>query len=850
MKQISFFRSRTSSIRSRVLAIALIPSAALLVVGVALAGYLVYDANQTRDFAAKIQDASGPALNYFTAVQEERRLTLQQVAGGPSDRAAVVEQRAKMDAAAEQVLESVGKLAGDAPENVRQSIGTQARLISGLPEFREQVDGGQVPLIEAYAYYNRMLDEFASGLNGIAQTAPDAEIAYLKVTALPLFTAADGMQRGDALAAAAVAGDGLSEQEFRTYIGQIGAYHTLLEGSAARMLPEVRARYDELITGSAWNRLITVENAFLRGNQTELPLPEDQWRAAAREVGDTLMSFYFQQSGAGTDLAIERGEDTLLTSLIAGAAALLLAIGVFLTALRLSNRLVRRLARLREETLEVADAQLPELVRRVRDGEAVDLDSEVFFLDHGEDEIGQVADAFNKAQQTALAAAVDEAKTREGTRAVFLNIAHRNQVIVHRQLKVLDQAERKQEDPEQLDTLFKLDHLSTRARRNAENLIILGGQQPGRQWRNPVVLAELVRGASAETEDYTRVSVAKLPAIAVNGPVVGDLVHLLAELIDNATSFSPPESRVEIRGNIVGRGVVIEVEDQGLGIEPEQCEQFNEMLADPPDFGIMALSEEPRLGLFVVARLAGRHGISVTLRESAYGGTRAIVLVRSELLSQVSEPEEVEPDADAVPTQQTTRRRRRPEPVPEEAAQPAPVKSQPESQPPSEPGKPPPLPVRPTRHRGPAPVQQPAQAPAHPVPVSAPVSVSAPAGAEAEEGQNGRGADAPTRTDLFRSQPPPEPRSRTEGWSRHEARPQQAAQAPRPVSPGRPPLPQRRRQQNLVPQLMDGAAATEAEQTRDDSPEQARNRLAAFQQGTRRAREQEPGSNDTSGDRT
>ncbi|SFB64531.1 Signal transduction histidine kinase [Amycolatopsis marina] len=848
MKQISFIRSRTSSIRSRVLAIALIPSAALLVVGVALAGYLVYDANQTRDFAAKIQDASGPALQYFTALQEERRLTLQQVAGGPNDRAALVEQRGKMDVAAKQVLDSVGNLAGDAPESVRQSIGTQAQLIGGLPKFREQVDAGQVPLTEAYAYYSRMLDEFASGLNGIAQTAPDAEIAYLKVTALPLFTSADGMQRGDALAAAAVAGEGLSEQEFRTYIGQVGAYHTLLEGSAARMLPEVRARYDQLITGEAWNRLVTVENAFLRGNQTELPVPEDQWRAAAREVGDTLMSLYFQQSGAGTDLAIERGEDTLLTSLIAGAAALLLAIGVFLTALRLSNRLVRRLARLREETLDVADQQLPELVRRVRDGEAVDLDSEVYFLDHGEDEIGQVADAFNKAQQTALAAAVDEAKTREGTRAVFLNIAHRNQVIVHRQLKVLDQAERKQEDPEQLDTLFKLDHLSTRARRNAENLIILGGQQPGRQWRNPVVLAELVRGASAETEDYTRVSVAKLPAIAVNGPVVGDLVHLLAELIDNATSFSPPESRVEIRGNVVGRGVVIEVEDQGLGIEPDQCEQFNAMLADPPDFGIMALSTEPRLGLFVVARLAGRHGISVTLRESAYGGTRAIVLVRSELLSQVPEPEEDEPDADAVPAQQTTRRRGRPEPVPDEVPQAAPARSQTqapaqqESETPQDPATPPPLPVRPTRHRGPAQAPPPAPPPGQP----AQVPVSTPAGADAR--QNGRFADAPTRTDLFRPQHP-DARPRSEGWPRHEARPAQPTQPPRPVSPGRPPLPQRRRQQNLVPQLMDNGKETEAEQTRDDSPEQARNRLAAFQQGTRRAREQEPGSNDTSGDR-
>jgi signal transduction histidine kinase len=144
--------------------------------------------------------------------------------------------------------------------------------------------------------------------------------------------------------------------------------------------------------------------------------------------------------------------------------------------------------------------------------------------------------------------------------------------------------------------------------------------------------------------------------------VVGDLVHLLAELIDNATSFSPPESRVEIRGNVVGRGVVIEVEDQGLGIESEQAEQLNALLHDPPDFGIMALSAEPRIGLFVVARLAARHGISVTLRESAYGGTRAIVLVRSELLGSLPESEDESPPAEAAAARSARRPRHRTEP--------------------------------------------------------------------------------------------------------------------------------------------------------------------------------------------
>ncbi|WP_158888230.1 sensor histidine kinase [Amycolatopsis anabasis] len=768
------------------LAIALIPSVALLAVGVALAGYLIYDAVQVRDFATKIRGAAAPAIQFFTAAQEERRLTLQELAANGRDRVALVEQRAKTDAAAAQIAATLAGLADEAPENVQRNITTVRGLLAKLPQFRQQVDAGQPALQEAYGFYNQIIDQFVEGVNGLAQGAPDAENAYLRVTAVPLFTSADGMQRGDALAAAGVAGGGLTEAEFRTYLEQIGAYHAQLEGSVTLMTPEVKARYDKLIASDAWKRLEIVENAFLRGNQTALPIPAGDWRTAAREVGDTLMSLYIQQSGHATELAIDQGERTLITSIIAGAAAILVAIGVFVVALRLSNRLIGRLARLREETLHLSDSRLPELVRRVRKGEPVDLDGEAALLDHGTDEIGQVADAFNKAQQTAIAAAVEEAKTREGTKTVFLNIAHRSQVIVHRQLKVLDQAERKQEDPDQLDTLFKLDHLSTRARRNAENLIILGGGQPGRQWRNPVNLAELVRGASAETEDFTRVGVAKLPEIAVNGPVVGDLVHLLAELIDNATSFSPPESRVEIRGNVVGRGVVIEVEDQGLGIEPERCEELNAMLADPPDFGIMALSEEPRLGLFVVARLAARHGISVTLRESAYGGTRAIVLVRSELLSPVSEPEEEPPAENPVPVQQARLPRRKPETKPE-----------------------PPAP------RQPAAEQQSA-------------------------------IDAPTRQDLFR--PANQLRPQHEVRPQHEARPPAPQQPRRPEAPGRPPLPQRRRQQNLVPQLREDGPVTTPDPVREDSPEQARSRLAAFQQGTRRAREQGP--NDTSGERT
>ncbi|HWM02439.1 MAG TPA: ATP-binding protein, partial [Actinophytocola sp.] len=372
-------------------------------------------------------------------------------------------------------------------------------------------------------------------------------------------------------------------------------------------------------------------------------------------------------------------------------------------------------------------------------------------------------------------------------------------VIVHRQLKVLDEAERSQEDPEQLEMLFQLDHLSTRPRRNAENLIILGGGQPGRRWRNPVSLTELARGAAAETEQFARVKIAKLPPLAVNGPAVGDMVHLLAELIDNATSFSPPESRIEVRGNVVGRGVVLEIEDQGLGIEADRIEELNSMLANPPDFGIMALSAEPRLGLFVVARLAARHGIAVSLRESAYGGTRAIVLLRAELLGEV-------PDATDHPTDRPGETSAPSMPAIPSVRLPVPVTDLP------------PLPVVTARpgedlFRPQRPVDEPAETNGN--------------------GKHTNGHGQHSRPDL----PRPTPRPRPE--------PPFAQESVGQLTPDRPPLPRRRRQQNLAPQLRDDPATSwlDEQDVREDSPDVARSRLAAFQRGSRQGREEPADSN-------
>jgi hypothetical protein len=194
---------------------------------------------------------------------------------------------------------------------------------------------------------------------------------------------------------------------------------------------------------------------------------------------------------------------------------------------------------------------------------------------------------------------------------------------------MLDAMERRETNSEELEDLFKVDHLATRMRRNAENLIVLSGAVPGRGWRNAVPMVDVVRGAVGEVEDYTRVTVLPIGSSALEGRAVGDVIHLLAELIENAVSFSPPYTVVHISGHPVANGFAIEVEDRGLGMSEADLETANEQLRKPPEFN---LTSTARLGLYVVGRLAERHGIKVRLRESPYGGTTAIVLLPQNLV--------------------------------------------------------------------------------------------------------------------------------------------------------------------------------------------------------------------------
>ena len=245
-------------------------------------------------------------------------------------------------------------------------------------------------------------------------------------------------------------------------------------------------------------------------------------------------------------------------------------------------------------------------------------------------EVAQAAAAIASLRHRAAAATASESGLRDGLRQVFVSLAKRNQSLLQRQLRLIDTLEQKAADPAALADLFALDHLTTRMRRHAESLAILSGAAPGRAWREPVPVIDVIRAAIAEVEDYQRVSVLTAAEDAVVGPAVADMIHLLAELIENATLYSPSGTQVEIRAGRVANGFAVEIDDRGLGIEPGQLREINQQLASPPDFD---LADADRLGLFVGAKLAAKHGVRVSLRPSPYGGTSAIALMPNSIVA-------------------------------------------------------------------------------------------------------------------------------------------------------------------------------------------------------------------------
>ncbi|GGU99162.1 histidine kinase [Actinomadura cremea] len=578
-----------------------------------------------------------PAGALGSALQEERRLTMVNLGGrDTADRAAMESGRLVTDRQAD-LFRELARGGEDVPARTLRLADKILQALDGLEERRRAIDSGAVDRARAFSGYTTLIGDVGA-LQGSLVTLDNAEVAKDARSQAELTKAREALAQENAWLAGALAAGGMTAAEHATFVQLVGAKRVLYEHAAADLRPDDRTYYERVAQFPAHRRLQVLEDHFVESRRSVTHAGE-----AGRLWKTTVDSNLTRLRGLELSLAAnaeKRAEpisDRIITRVVlAGLLGVLAVAASLVIGVWVARSIIRELARLRREAIDLADVRLPDVVARLRRGEDVDAAAEAPPLAFAAREIDEVGEAFNAARRTAIEEAVAEATLRRNVSDVFVNLARRSQTLLHRQLKLLDAMERRIEEPDDLEDLFRVDHLATRMRRHAEGLIILSGRPPGRGWRTPVAVVDVARAAASEVEDYTRVNVAPMTGAAVVGPAVADVIHLLAELVENATVYSPPHTTVQVHGQAVAHGYGIEVEDRGLSMDAAALAAANERLATAEEFD---LSDSGRLGLFVVGRLARRHGIKVTLRTSPYGGMTAIVLLPEELVVRPGEPD-------------------------------------------------------------------------------------------------------------------------------------------------------------------------------------------------------------------
>jgi Nitrate and nitrite sensing/HAMP domain len=628
-------------IRSKLVAILILPLLALAVLASNQAVSRI-SASGAADRLARITQFGAVSItDLVDALQRERAVTNWYVASGHrrnfgtmiADRVLVNEAAHALEASVRQV-----DLRDYSPQ-------LRADLTSARQELNELIaSGGQRARLEdqeaTVGGVSRIYDPLIAKLLDAIATVGDQEsgsrpLARNLVAFVALARAKEASSQAQSLLLGVLTKRSFSSDQYPRLAALDGRRDAWLDQFQAAATPRQRTLYLHTVSGRDIDRAGRIEQQLLAARGVPASLTPEQWFFPTSARADLLHQF---ELGLKDDVlaaaTASRSDAQRQASIVTITMALVLGLGVGLSLLQ-ARSMARPLLVLERAALRVADEQLPGVVERLQDaGEDVDLaevtrEATAPVPIRSRDEIGRLAEAFNAVHRVAVRVAVEQAALRRSIGDIFLNLARRSQVLVDRQLELIDELEREADD-DSLEQLFRLDHLATRMRRNAENLIVLsGGAVAGRRLTQPARLLDVVRGAMSEVEDYQRVELLPIDEVAVTGHAVADVVHLLAELIENATTFSPPGTQVQIAGQRAAGGYVLEIEDRGLGMSDEELLEANERLANPPtiDFAVARV-----LGLYVVGRLAQRHAIKVQLRHSWYGGVTALCLLPSALL--------------------------------------------------------------------------------------------------------------------------------------------------------------------------------------------------------------------------
>ena len=537
------------------------------------------------------------------------------------------------------VQNELAQINGSFSVQAQQEAATARTALQDLPFLRTAATRTQLPPLVVVQKYTQLINNLLALIDVTGQGASDATLAQA-IRVLGLVS----RMKEQASEQRAILAEGLLQK--RLTANEVSALNAALSEQQSNLQSFNTSA--SVVQRQLWNNSVSASFTFQanaeetqaisaaaqgNGSLAGDPTSVDDWFGAmSNEIDAQMGSVERALSSQITSRAGTLHSQALTVAITVGLAVLLvLALSLFLTVM-VGRSMVRPLRRLRAGALEVAGVRLPDMVRRMSetDGAGVSFDVAPIDVDSS-DEIGEVARAFDQVHREALRLAANEAALRGNVNAMFVNLSRRSQSLVERQIRLIDDLEQGEQDPERLSNLFQMDHLATRMRRNSENLLVLAGHEVSRRWNQPVALVDVLRAAVSEIEQYERVSMNVQPGISVRGQAVNDMVHLVAELVENATSFSSAETPVAVSGHLLNSGgVLLDISDQGVGMGAEEMAHANWRLDNPP---VVDVAVSRRMGLFVVARLAARHGVRVRLRPAPTGGLTALVWLPDETVT-------------------------------------------------------------------------------------------------------------------------------------------------------------------------------------------------------------------------
>ena len=642
-----------AKIRTKVILVLLLP----VLVIVSLAGVAVAGSVRSATSAASVERLArfGTVLSDLVdELQQERDdAAIWLSANSAGARSAVTRQIARTDAMLTRLRIAQAEL-GNIPAAVAAGLDQLGEQLSQLPGTRQDVVSRKLGVPESQLRYTDVIEKLLTLGEDVSSGSQNGELV-LRVRALAAFSrvkedAAQELALVDGFLRQKAFGPGQYRSYFNALSNQYGAYKQFI-ALATRNQREVAAT---TLSGPQVADATRLESAIARGDPNVLSIDSASWSKAMIGKLERMKAAQAMLSTDVVDLAVSTSHRAVRQAIVDSALvllALLVALGV---SILLARNIVRPLSRLRAEALATAYQRLPAAVQRLRNPDALhsaqdtaDLLAPTSPAARPDNELGQLGSAFDAMHGEAVRIALEQATLRRQVSGMVVNLSRRSRAMVNRLLTQLDRMEASEEDSDRLAELFRLDHLATRMRRNDESLLVLAGARLPRQRGEPASLLDVVRAAQSEVEQYTRIDTDGVdPAIFIVGTATDDLAHLLAELLENATQFSPPSTRVSVRAQRTpDGGVVLEVDDQGIGVVNEELEELNRRLHQAASVEVAA---DRRLGLFVVGRLAARHGVAATLLRLPEGTRAEVRLPPPVMLPPELVPIEQEPPPTAV----------------------------------------------------------------------------------------------------------------------------------------------------------------------------------------------------------